>query len=288
MPSLGANDIQIMEDINQKEIGQLLEKRRVRAMEASVNTTFKVMVQSVLKDISPYIALVLVIVFIVLLAKGVFRPVRRVRTNRRRQRAMRTRQSAWQRFTAGIRGWFSPLIKAVTPGYKTRMFLASLSPFATTPNGVPRTRIASGRCDNMRWLQMDSAGAPQLNRDGERGSCMSAVSPADIKWAIDVGKVPDFHDLPAHMQRSLRPRMHITIPYDQDNTVHSGNTFFVPRCDKAYYTNLRDRSGAHVPARLLEDMGTTCRLKSFPIPRDAYSRAGTTQQQLREKIQKMK
>lgn len=270
MSELTGEDIRIMSEMTAKEVAEALERRRIKAMERMAKSNFKLFMVAILKDLSPYIVLVLVIVLFIMLVRGTFgKTIRRV--DKKRAQAFSKAKSRWKRFIAWIKAKLAPIRKFVTPGYKMRLFFQMIMPFGSENKGIPRQRIQSGRCDNMRWIQLNANDAPQLDLDGEKGYCFSAIRPENIEWSIEPSKIPDFFDLPQNVQKGLQSRMKIVIPFDQESSIKNGNTFFIPRCDKAYYKDLKTPDGQRVPAPLLDELGTSCRLKSYPFTKGAYS-----------------
>jgi hypothetical protein len=264
--------------LERRKVG--LEKRRVKAMERMAKSNLRLFMLAFLKDLSPYIVLFFILMLIIFLSKGgsFMRPLRRL--DNRRRTAFAKAQSRWQRFKRWIREKLQWLIKLFTPGYRTRLFLQMFMPFGGKSNYVPRQRVMSGRCDNQRWIQIDENNAAQLEVDGKRGFCFSAIRPEDIEWQLDVSQMPDFHELPETTRKEMQKRMSIVIPYDKEDSIRDGNTFFIPRCDKAYYKNARDSKGKPIAAKLLEDTGTSCKLASHPLVKGSYGAGNPTREDL--------
>lgn len=265
-----------------------LELRRVKAMERMAKSNFKLFVLAFLKDLSPYLVLVFIILFFIFLSKGgsLVKPVRKLDT--KRKRAFQRAQTRWQRFVSWLKAKLRWLLQLFTPGYRTILFLRMFIPFGSKTKYIPRQRMMSGRCDNHRWIQVDGNDKPQLSVDGRRGYCFSALRPDDIKWDLDVSKLPDFHELPNELKKKANAKLSVVIPYDKEDTVRDGNTFFVPRCDKAYYKDVKDATGKNVSAKLLEDMGTSCKLASYSLVKDASSKPAATHKELVNKLMSMR
>lgn len=250
-----------------------LESRRVRAMNRMAKSNFSLFLLAFLKDLSPYIVLAVVILVIIGGAKSAsaFRPLRDLDAKRKKE--FSKAKSRFERLKTWIKTKLKWLIKLITPSYRVRLFVRMLLPFGGKGNQIPRQRIMSGRCDNHRWIQVNENGDPDLDMDGRRGYCFSAIRPENIEWELDVSRMPDYNDLPQQTKKSMQSRMTVVIPYDDETSVKDGNTFFVPRCDKAYYKNAKDANGKNVPATLLEDMGTSCKLGSHPFVKGSYGSA---------------
>lgn len=257
-----------------------LEKDRVRAMNRMAKSNFRLFLLALLKDLSPYIALLIIILFIIVLMKGsaIMRPFRRL--DARRRVAFAKGKSRYQRFKLWLKSKFDWLFKLLTPGYRVRLFLRMFLPGGAAANQIPRQRIMSGRCDNNRWIQINDRNEVQLDADGKRGYCFSAIRPEDIKWDLDITKMPDYNELPEQTRKSIQSRMQIIIPFDNEDSVRDGNTFFVPRCDKAYYAKAKDKDGKPIPAKLLEDFGTSCKLGSYAFVKGSYGSAGKTREEV--------
>lgn len=256
-----------------------LEKRRVKAMERMAKSNLRLFMLAFLKDLSPYIVLAFVILLIISASKGsaLLRPLKKI--DAKRKKAFAKAQSRWQRLKRWIKAKLTWLIRLLTPSYRVRLFLRMFTPFGGKGSQIPRQRIMSGRCDNHRWIQIDDKNHIQLDADGRRGYCFSSIRPEDIEWELDVSKMPDFNDLPERTRKNMQSKMKIVIPFDKENTVKDGNTFFVPRCDKAYYKDAKDGQGKPLPATLLEDTGTSCKLASYPFVKGSYSENGLTKGQ---------
>lgn len=248
-----------------------LEKRRVKAMERMAKSNLKLFMLAFLKDLSPYIVLAFVILLIISASKGgaMLRPLKKI--DAKRKKAFARAQSKWQRLKRWIKTKLAWLIRLLTPSYRVRLFLKMFTPFGGKSSQIPRQRIMSGRCDNHRWIQITDKDKIDLNTDGKRGYCFSSIRPEDIEWELDVSKMPDYNDLPQQTRKNMQSKMKIIIPFDKEDSVRDGNTFFVPRCDKAYYKDAKDAKGKPVPASLLEDTGTTCKLASYPFVKGSYS-----------------
>jgi hypothetical protein len=270
---------------------EILEQRKTKAMERMAKSNFRLFMLSFLKDLSPYIVLALIIIVIVVLIKGggrLLTPLYMLDSKRRS--AFSSVKGIRQRTIDYFKVKFGGLFEMLSPGYKVRLFFGMFSPFGGVKyNAIPRPRLYSGRCDNLRWIQQDNNGRVDLSQDGAAGKCFSAVRPKDIVWNLDISKMPDFYDLPQIRQDALKDKMRITIPYDSEDSIRDGNTFFVPRCDKAYYGSDRKNLVNQGKGKMaLEDTGTTCRLVAHPLSKAKYSVSNATQSKLAKLLERIK
>jgi len=127
-----------------------------------------------------------------------------------------------------------------------RQNLYSINPFGAPLPTIARPIIYSGRCDNINFIE-DSA-------EGNAGHCEVSQVPDDITWSIDEAQLPELISLPSDLQKSLQPKLSITIPY----TKNPEESFFVPQCDQAKYSD-------NTPATLYTDLGMSCALNKKSI-----------------------
>lgn len=150
---------------------------------------------------------------------------------------------------------------------------------------VPRTVIRSGRCDNIQWIE--------TSKDGQMGSCESAIRPQDLTWTINPQLNSEFrsgsgflgyasevnnHDAKKTTQwlSQWTNNTNVIIPWDKSPET----TFFVPQCEEAYFANQcreetsGERCGPNehwgnghccTKANLLVEQGLTCGLKTFNL-----------------------
>lgn len=165
---------------------------------------------------------------------------------------------------------FQVIIDFFTPGYRMRTFLNMFSPNGPRYNAIPRTQMKSGRCDNLRWIQVnnDMDKSVVLNMDGQAGKCYSAVLPKDIVWELDPNRMGELYELPKARQDQLKSKMTVTIPYTSDDSIKDGNTFFYPRCNDAYFGN-----NPNDKANMFEDLGTSCKITSYPLSKGLYNQS---------------
>lgn len=276
-PTYTGDDAMKESNLKLQERAQMLELKRIKAMQRMGKSVFALAFLEFLNKLMPYLVLFFVFWVIVMggsAAAAIMRPIARIDAKRRQ--AFQSTRTKTQRFNAWFRRKFKFLFDAFTPSYRTRMFIRMFMPFKGNVTTIPRQRIYSGRCDNMRWIQMNDKGQPDLAQDGKRGYCFSAIRPKDIEWKLEPSQMPEFNELPDNMKKTMWSKMNIVIPFDSDSTIRDGNTFFVPRCDRAYYKNLKDEKGNNVPAKILEDTGTSCKLASYPFVKGSYGAKGFT------------
>jgi hypothetical protein len=248
---LSGDEVTQRELITHREEMERLKAKEVRALEKMGTGMWKIFFGSLISNATPYIVLILLIVMIILISRGsdVTRPIRKL--NDRRKREFAKAKSRLQKIRDWIRDklqWFRAMFRLIAPGYRVRLFIRMFLPFRGKQPTVPRYRLRSGRCDNVRWLQED--------RDGQRGYCYSAIRPKDIEWELDETRLTEFYTLPRSQRERMLKKMKVYIPYTTDHITRSSkNSFFVPQCEKARYED-------GTPAHLLSDSGTTCLLNT--------------------------
>lgn len=259
-----------VDEMRRAETMELIEKKKLKAMEKMAKGNFKLFFLAILKDLSPYIVLAFIIFLIVVLLKGGKAASRRSKrpTDPKRRTAFAKIKSKWENMLDKILDKFQIIIDFFSPGYRTRMFFNMFSPTGPRYNAIPRPQMKSGRCDNLRWIQIDNDLDKQavLDMDGKPGKCYSSVRPKNIVWELDVSRMSELYELPAKRQDDLKRNMTVTIPYTSDDSIKDGNTFFYPRCDAAYYGNDPKNK-----ADMFEDLGTSCKMKVHPLLKSKYS-----------------
>lgn len=188
-----------------------------------------------LRDLSPYIALaIVIIVFIIIFSTGSSsRPANPRYANRNAPRSS----------SYNIFGWLSP-------GYKVR---SMMNYFNGNVKSIQRPIEKWGRCDNMEWQHMGGNGS---------GLCVRTYKPKDIEWSLSPDKIPDLKKLPKTVSDKITnngERLKIYIPWAEQGP------FYVPQCSKAYFKTLAsDGTEKQVSAtHLLKDNGLTCERMSF-------------------------
>jgi hypothetical protein len=193
---------------------------------SSIGSVFKV----ILRDLSPYLALFIVIIVFLgglsLLAGGGGRS-----QSRYRSKDAPKEPYAWLR-------WFSP-------GYKIRSLF---NYFKGNVKSIKRPIEKYGRCDNVEWQHTGGSGS---------GLCVRSYAPKDIEWNLGSDKIQDLKRLPKELSDKLTKdgqKLKIYIPWAEQGP------FYVPQCSKAYFKVL-DSSGneqKESAAYLLKDNGLTC------------------------------
>lgn len=235
-------------ELTQADIAQALEKRKTKAMEKMSRGMVKTWFLHFLEVLNPYLVIVLIIVVIVLLVKKPEIFVAPVQAVYSIPADMVAATSSWSDY---LWSW----VPKIDLGYRWRLFAASVSPYPTKLNTIPRQNMMSGRCDNLRWLQ----DAP----DGAKGFCWSAIRPKPIIWELDLSKMPEYFELPTPRKQDIDTKLKVKIPYSSNPE----DSFYVPRCDLATFEGVPDENDPTKEmsaAHLLEDTGTTCRLRELP------------------------
>lgn len=259
------------EEMRNAETLELIDRSRATAMNRMARSNASVFFLSFLKDLSPYLVLALIIIVVIILAKGAKRS--NVQSDPKKLSVFNQAKTRTQRIISWIKEKIALVLSKLMPGYQLRMMFSMIGG-PKYSNVVPREQVKSGRCDNYRWIQLDKNNNIVIDSDGQEGRCFSAIRPKNIEWELDISKTPEFYELPEARQTQLKPKMKIVIPYDTEDSIKDGNTFFIPRCDRAYYG---DDPTKKVPInQVLEDAGTTCRMVSHPIAKAAYSRSSFT------------
>lgn len=189
----------------------------------------------ILRDLSPYIALAIVIVvFIIIFNSG---------SSSRPPNPKYSNPNAPRPSYGGPFGW-------LTPGYKVR---SMLNYFNGNVKSIQRPIEKWGRCDNMEWQHTGGNGA---------GFCVRTYKPKDLEWSLSPDKIPDLKRLPKTISDNITnngEKLKIYIPWAEQGP------FYVPQCSKAYFRTLAaDGTEKQLPAtHLLKDNGLTCERMSF-------------------------
>jgi hypothetical protein len=153
--------------------------------------------------------------------------------------------------------------KLFHPLYKVKQFTNIVSGGAHD-TGFDRTKIESGRCDNMKWVETTAEGA--------KGQCDNTVHPIDLTWKLDNTKTPEYFDLPQVRKAQLDKYSTVKIPWD----VNPEASFYVPQCEKAYYPQTCKSNGICEKADMFEDLGLSCRPKDDKLPTQYPGAEGQT------------
>lgn len=197
----------------------------------------------VAKDLSPYIALAIVIAIVFMGLSP--RLNLNLPLNSGAQRVFNSVKTPFQR----IRDWFRNFFSFLAPGYRIRRFFALFSFLGGKPKALPRPKMVNGRCDNASWRELGGDGAP--------GLCGRTTKPKDITWNFDTEKMPDMAKLPEAVYQKYAAggkKMQVSIPWAVQAT------FYVPQCSKATFA---DGSSA---AGLFVDDGMACRKREVAAP----------------------
>ena len=202
-----------------KDVSEMAVKDMKLGLEKrTANTAWNTFSRENMKNISPYIVLVLVIMLF--LGWTFCRP------KRRRPNSGVRKHSLGRWIDDKI---LTPLEILIKPGYKFRQVIHVFTPLKGNTKSLPRNVLSVGRCDNQNWIQLDGGAKVKLTADRSKGSCFAATRPKDIVWNMDISKMPEYNDLSAETQRELDKKLKVFIPYGEGpNNTKSTNTFFVP------------------------------------------------------------
>lgn len=179
------------------------------------------------RDLTPYIALILVILFIIGIARSASSPA----IASQAATGINPPQLSW------YNSWF-------TPGYQLRSLF---SVFGTNQPTVNRPTEVNGRCDNVEW---------QHTGGDDTGLCVKTYKPETINWTLDSDKMPEIGKLPPKLAQRMNTsmRMQVYIPWEEQGT------FYVPQCSRAYFKEMDDNGNEiHTPAGyLFNDKGLVC------------------------------
>lgn len=200
----------------------------------------------ILKDLSPYIALAVVIAMLFYGYRFGAPRVRFGNSSDRRDDVFNRNKSRWERF----KQWLGERLGMFAPGHRYRALLRMLNPLAGTFKKLPRPVMPHGRCDDVRWRE--------LGGDGRAGLCASTQSPKDLQWVMDTDKMPELGRLPEKLYAKATnggKKLQVTIPWALQGT------FYVPQCARATFA---DGSSA---GKLFKDDGMACRKLEVQVPK---------------------
>lgn len=277
--------IRTVDDMRRAETLELIEKKKLKMLDRMSKGNFKLFILAFLKDLTPYLVLAFVIFIIVMLLRSgsttSTTSSRSTSVPPENRAAFSTIKSKTQNTIDSIRNKLRVITDFFTPGYRTKAFLAMFSATGPRYNAIPRPQMRSGRCDNLRWIQIDNDLDKKavLDMDGQVGKCYSAIRPKSIVWELDASKMSELYELPAERQDAIKRNMKVTIPYTSDDSIKDGNTFFYPRCDAAYYGDNPNNK-----ADMFEDLGTSCKIKSHLLLKSKYSLSDLTRSSFASKL----
>ena len=186
-----------------------------------------------LRDLSPYIALLLVILFIIWAFGS------RSGGSGRSSRNRATRSNAMR--SSNLFGW----TKVFMPSYRARSIFNF---FKGNPKSIARPIERFGRCDNAEWQHRGGDGA---------GLCVHTLTPKDIEWTLSDDKISDLRKLPQKLKSVAtknNQKLKIYIPWAAQGP------FFLPQCSLAYFKVMDDNGVERKEdaSYLLRDNGMTC------------------------------
>lgn len=194
---------------------------RIWTILSTIGNVFKL----VLRDLTPYIALIIVILLLIWISRRKSAPS----------------MGRGGQMSAPELNWFD---KYFLPSYQIRSLTNF---FSGDPPGIDRPKEPNGRCDNIEWQHTGGSGT---------GLCVKTYKPDTITWTLDMDKMPELSKLPTKITDMMKvtDRMQVYIPWE------SQGTFYVPQCSKAYFKEM-DSNGKEVTTSasyLFKDKGLTC------------------------------
>lgn len=199
----------------------------------------------ILKDLSPYIALFVVIMMLFYGYRFGTPKLNFGSSSKRRDEVFNRFKSRWQRF----KSWWADKLGILAPGHRYRALMRMLNPLAGRFKKLPRPMMVNGRCDDMEWRE--------LGGDGRAGMCARTYSPKDIQWVMDADKMPELSRMPEALYSKVTNggrKLQVTIPWALQGT------FYVPQCSKATFADGTSAGG------LFKDDGMACRKKEVQVP----------------------
>lgn len=200
----------------------------------------------VVRDLAPYIALILVIMFIFMGVRFGRPRINLGLSSARRDKIYRSIKSPFRRFFA----WWEDKLSMLAPGYRYRALMRMMNPLGGKFNTSERPHMVAGRCDNAEWRE--------LGGDGRPGLCAKTVAPKDINWIMDANRMPELNKVPQKLYAEITnngKRMQVIIPWSVQGT------FYVPQCSKAVFSD--GKPAGH----LFIDDGMACRKKEVAVPK---------------------
>lgn len=208
---------------------------------SAITGFFGKILKPVFNSLAPYIALAIVILFIIfgimLFVAPSPKPVSLTQVN--------PPQLKWY--------------ERALPWYQLRFF--------STPPSINRPKEENGRCDNVEW---------QHTGGNDAGFCVRTYKPENIAWTFDMDKMPEVRQIPKQLSEEMNTtsKMQVYIPWEAQGT------FFLPQCSKAFFREV-DENGNEVrtPAgHLFVDNGLVCKKVEKPSTSygTAYRRRETT------------
>lgn len=203
----------------------------------------------ILRDLAPYIALIIVILILVGVGVSTSGPSMNLNAGSARRDAIFNQTlGLFGRIQRAIGDFFARF----SLGHRFRLIMRMINPFGGGyQNTVQRPRAGGGRCNNIDWVE-----------NGE--NCEQLMFPKAIEWEISPDKVAEWERLPDDIKSGLKKKMKVFIPWAKQDT------FYVPQCAKAYYlTVVRDLSTGKISVqqkllnddertRFLQDTGLEC------------------------------
>lgn len=199
----------------------------------------------ILRDLSPYIALAVVIIVLFFGWRIGRDKKKRSNLSKQRDKIFNSVKTRWQRFV----DWFGGLFSFAIPGHYWRTIVRMMNPLAGSFTKLPRPRMIHGRCDQVLWRE--------LGGDGQPGLCARTYAPKDMNWVMDTDKMPDMNRLPEKLYEKVTNngrKLQVTIPWALQGT------FYVPQCSKAVFADGTSAAG------VLKDEGMACRKKEVTVP----------------------
>jgi hypothetical protein len=228
------------------QVSSNIAKNRVEIAMTFIKPIFSAIwkvVVTLLRDLSPYIALILVIYFLIVISRGGRRS-----SSQQNQRDDDKEDGWWESIKKKTAGFFEP-------SYQLRSFFSSLRFGKKDLPFIERRKLRSGRCDNIKWMETGG--------EGQDGLCIRTYKPKPIRWVLDTDRMPELEKMPEQIVMDLKSggdHLTVYIPWEQQGT------FYVPQCDKAYYLKIDDNGKERKvsASRLLVENGLTCKRAELP------------------------
>ncbi len=185
------------------------------------------LVKFIVRDLSPYLALIFFVFLIILLFSSYKSPKKRLDP----------------RFSKPKKPSF---LDSILPTYQFRQYA---NYFNTKVNSTERPKEINGRCDHIVWKQEGGS--------GNSGLCSRTYMPETIKWTINVDKLPELGSLPDGLYKDATAngdKLIVYIPWAVNGP------FYVPQCSGAYF-KIQQPDGTtkqESASNLLKDNGLTC------------------------------
>ena len=184
------------------------------------NVVFKIIsgivrpVVPILRDLAPYIALIIIILILVGVGVNASGPTMNLNAGSARRDAIFNKTfGVFGKIQRAIGNFFARF----SLGHRFRLIMRMINPFGGSyQNVIERPRAGTGRCNNIEWVE-------------NGGQCDNILFPNAIEWKISPDKITEWDRLPDDIRNGFNKKLKIYIPWAKQDT------FYVPQCAKAYY-----------------------------------------------------